>query len=104
MCSPETVVQNLVRVKDVPAAKFGLTRVVNLPGITVSVQQILDALVAVRGKQVLDLISEERDSKIEAIVGSWPARFDTQRAEGLGMGPDVELVQIIKSFAKRVGL
>lgn len=104
VCSPETVVQNLVQVKDVPAERFGLTRVINLPGITVSVQQILDALEVVGGKKALGLLKEEADPKIVAIVGSWPARFDTQRATALGMQPDGDLTQTIKSFVKRVGL
>lgn len=37
VCSPETVVRNLVLVKDVPKDKFGSNRTVNLPGITITV-------------------------------------------------------------------
>ncbi|RTE69523.1 hypothetical protein BHE90_016095 [Fusarium euwallaceae] len=51
VCSPETVVRNLIHVKGVPAGKFGLSRVVNLPGVTVTVQEILDALQAVGGSK-----------------------------------------------------
>lgn len=103
VCSPETVVENLIRIKDVPATKFGLTRTVNLPGITVKTQQILDALVEVQGAKALDFIKEERDPKIEAIVGSWPARFDTSRADGLGMKGDVGLIENVKMFVQRYG-
>lgn len=101
ICSPETVVENLIRIKDVPASKFGLTRTVNLPGITVTTQEILDALVAVRGKEALGYIKEERDPKVEAIVGSWPARFDTTRALALGMKPDVGLVENVQMFVRK---
>ena len=40
VCSPRTVVENLVRLKDVPRSKFGgeSGRTVNLPGITITVQ------------------------------------------------------------------
>ena len=103
VCSPETVVENLIRIKGVPASKFGLTRTVNLPGITVTTQQILDALVDVKGREALDFIKEERDPKVEAIVGSWPARFDTSRADGLGMKGDVGLVENVKMFVKKYG-
>lgn len=99
VCSPKTVVANLIRIKDVPRDKFGLSRVLNLPGITVTVQQMLDALEKVGGNEALNLIEEERDSKVEAIVGSWPARFDTSRAEGLGLVSDQTLVETVNEFA-----
>lgn len=99
VCSPMTVVSNLVYVKDIPKEKFGKSRIVNLPGITVTVQQILDSLEAVGGSKAMSLIEEARDPKIEAIVGSWPARFDITRAQGLGMKGDVTLVETVKAFA-----
>ncbi|KAH6867224.1 hypothetical protein B0T10DRAFT_502550 [Thelonectria olida] len=102
VCSPETVVRNLILIKDVPASKFGLSRVVNLPGITVSVQEILNALESVGGEKAIALIKEERDPKVEAIVASWPADFDTKVADELGMAGDVELVQTVRAFYKRV--
>ena len=104
VCSPRTVVSNLVYVKDVPKESFGLSRVVNLPGITVTVQQILDALEVVGGKDVLGRVREERDLKIEAIVGSWPARFDVSKAEKLSMKRDVPVVDTVKAFAESLAL
>lgn len=100
ICSPRTVVHNLMLVKDVPEDKFGISRVVNLPGITVSVQDILDALRAVGGDRALGLIEEKRDVKIEAIVNSWPARFDISRATELGMTGDVSVVETVGAFAE----
>ncbi|KAF7554424.1 hypothetical protein G7Z17_g2902 [Cylindrodendrum hubeiense] len=104
VCSPETVVKNLILIKDVPANRFNLTRVVNLPGISVTVQEILDALEAVGGKEAVSFIKEEKDAKVEAIVGSWPYKFDTRVAEELGMVPDVHLVQNVTTFSKRLQL
>lgn len=99
VCSPKTVVRNLVLVKDVPKEKFGISRTVNLPGITVTVQQILDALEAVGGTPATSLVDETPDAKVEAIVGSWPAKFDISRAEALGMQGDVSLVETVQTFA-----
>lgn len=98
VCSPATVVRNLVRVKDVPKEKLGASRIVNLPGITVTVQQILDALEKVGGKEALAQIEEKRDPAIEAIVCSWPARFDVSRGLGLGLEPDGDVVEAVKAF------
>lgn len=102
VCSPKTVVRNLVLVKDVPRERFGLSRVVNLPGITVKVGDMLDALEAVAGREARDLVEERRDEKVEAIVGSWPAYFDISRAIELGMAEDVSLVETITDFAARL--
>ncbi|KAG8161320.1 hypothetical protein KVR01_009584 [Diaporthe batatas] len=104
VCSPKTVVANLIRIKDVPKEKFGLSRVTNLPGITVTVQQMLDALQKVGGSEAIKLIEEERDPKVEAIVGSWPARFDTSRAQGLGLDADQSLVDTVNEFCQSLGV
>ncbi|KAI8716060.1 Epimerase domain-containing protein [Fusarium sp. LHS14.1] len=98
VCSPATVVKNLVKVKDIPAEKFGDSRVVNLPGITVSVQEMLDALKTVGGDEALAQIEEQRDPAIEAIVGSWPARFDVSRAYGLGLAEPEGILETVKAF------
>lgn len=99
VCSPQTVVRNLILVKDVPGDRFGLSRVVNLPGVTVTVQDILDALRTVGGDEALNLVEEKRDAKVEAIVNSWPARFDIGRATGLGMVSDVSVLETVGAFA-----
>lgn len=97
--SPKTVIKNIVYVKDIPKEKFGISRIVNLPGITVTVQDILDALEAVGGPKARALVEEQRDAKIEAIVCSWPARFNIDRALGLGMTEDVSLAETVQAFA-----
>ncbi|KAM0211138.1 hypothetical protein ACHAQI_005436 [Fusarium lateritium] len=102
VCSPATVIKNLVKIKDVPKEKFGSSRVVNLPGITVTVQDILDALKEVGGESALAHVEEQRDPAIEAIVSSWPARFDVSRALGLGLDKDGEVLDAVKAFQAKV--
>ncbi|ELQ35830.1 hypothetical protein MCOR27_004209 [Pyricularia oryzae] len=104
VASPATVVKNLIAVKDVPAEKFGLWRTVNLPGITVTVREMLDALEAVGGKDKRALVTEERDEKIEKIVCSWPSSMDTSRAQSMGLAADVPILETVKAFAKSEGL
>ncbi|KAK7181865.1 hypothetical protein DPSP01_009465 [Paraphaeosphaeria sporulosa] len=101
VCSPKTVVKNLVAMKDVPKEKFAKNRgrVVNLPGQTVTVRQILEALGEVGGEKALKLVEEKHDPKVEAIVASWPARFDISLAQGLGMKEDISLKEEVQSFA-----
>ncbi|KAI6777761.1 uncharacterized protein J7T54_007207 [Emericellopsis cladophorae] len=103
VCSPTNVIENLIRIKDVPSSKFGIWRTVNLPGITVIVQELLDALRDIRGEDALKLIKDGYDAKIEGIVGSWPARFEMSRADGLGMKADGGPIENIKTFVARYG-
>lgn len=99
VCSTRTVVRNLLIARDVPASAYGKgSRVVNLPGITVSVQEMLDALEQVGGKDALDLVEEKPDAAVANIVGSWPARFDVSRAIKLGFQGDGSLVRTLQEY------
>jgi nucleoside-diphosphate-sugar epimerase len=99
------VVRNLVAIKQVPKDKFGKNcgQTVNLPGQTVKVGQILDALQEVGGREALDLVEEKPDPGIEAIVASLPARFDISLANTLGMTQGIGLGEEVKGFARTLG-
>ncbi|KAJ7847086.1 NAD dependent epimerase/dehydratase [Mycena olivaceomarginata] len=100
MCSPATVVKNLIDIKDIPAEKFGgLTRTVNLPGVTVKLADILEALETVGGKEARALVEEKVDPVIEKIVLSWPEKFDISRALGLGLSQDGPLIETVRAYA-----
>ncbi|KAK8048998.1 hypothetical protein PG994_010728, partial [Apiospora phragmitis] len=99
VCSPQTIVKNLVLVKDVKDYTFGITRCVNLPGIRITIQEMLDALEAVGGSEAISLIDESPDPKVAGIVESWPANFNTSYAKELGMEPDVSLLDTVRAFA-----
>jgi len=97
--STRTVIQNLVLAKDVPAVAFGSgSRIVNLPGITVTVEQMLQSLAEVGGEQLRGLVKEKHDASVEKIVGSWPATFDVSKARKLGFRDDVPLSQAIRDY------
>ncbi|KAL4727075.1 hypothetical protein ACLX1H_005975 [Fusarium chlamydosporum] len=102
VCSPGTVIKNLIKIKDVPKEEFGSSRVVNLPGITVTVQEILDAVKGVGGEEALAQIEEKNDPAIEAIVASWPARFDVSRAYGLGLDADGTVLDAVEAFQAKI--
>lgn len=108
ICSPRTVVKNLIHARDIPPEKYrGKSRIVNLPGVTVTVQDMLQALEIVGGKAALDLIEEKRDEAIEKIVESWPPHFDTSLAKSFGFvadGPlERTLQEYIEDYAPRKG-
>lgn len=98
LSSPATVVENFVRAAQVPAEAFGASRTVNLPGITVTVQEMIDALRRVAGDPVCDRIRYEEDEAVSRIVASWPGRFNISRAQGLGFVQDADFDSVIRRF------
>ena len=99
VASHMSVVKNLVYVLSVPPEKFGGFRTVCLPGQSVTVGQILDALETVGGKEKRALVERKQDPETERIVKSWPARIDTSKAKGMGMVSDESLMQIVEEYA-----
>lgn len=87
--STRAVVEHLIHARDLPREVFHgekctWGRVVNLPGVTVTSRQMLEALERVGGRGVRELVREERDEDVERIVYGWPWRFDTSWAAELG--------------------
>ena len=104
VCSTRTVIRNLLIARDVPHEIIASrSRVFDLPGITVTVQDMLDALVSIGGKQALDLVENKHDETIERIVGSWPARFDIRRAVELGFQVDGPLERTFQEYLDDFG-
>lgn len=89
LASPATVTQAILHGLELPSSSFAPWRALNTPGITVSIAQMMEALARNGGDR--SLVTFERDPAIEAIVGSWPARFETARALRLGFPPAADL-------------
>ncbi|GES59332.1 nucleoside-diphosphate-sugar epimerase [Aspergillus terreus] len=102
ICSPYTVVKNLLHAREIPKEAFGESRSVNLPGLKVSVQAMLDALEEIGGPERRALVEEKYDADIDRIVQTWPPNFNTARARQLGFSEDMSLVENIREYAKRL--
>ncbi|MEL6813670.1 MAG: D-erythronate dehydrogenase [Cyanobacteria bacterium J06598_3] len=98
LSSPETVVANLVHTLGVSAYQLGDRRTVNLPGITVTAQEMINSLAEVAGPDVAKLIQSQPDASIAQIVASWPSRFDVRRAIALGFTGDRAFSDIIRAY------
>ncbi len=96
--SPAKVIEALVHGAEVPGEALAPFRAFVLPGITVSVAEMLDTLRQVAGDEALARVRHEPDPRIEAIVASWPARFETRRAQALGFAGDRSLHDIVMAF------
>ncbi|WP_445497759.1 D-erythronate dehydrogenase [Photorhabdus sp. SF281] len=98
LSSPETVIHNFIHAAQIPAEKFGLSRTVNVPGISVTVQGIIDALADIAGQKAVDLIHFEPNENINRIVASWPGHFDINRGLSLGFQVDHAFSDAIHAF------
>ena len=99
LCSPKTLVTNLVHALTVPPTSLPPhIRHVNLPGVSASVQDMLDALEKVGGKESLKLVTEKADPALEPILRSWPTKFDVTRALSLGYVADDSFESAVKDY------
>jgi nucleoside-diphosphate-sugar epimerase len=88
LSSPDTVIKNLIYASTIRAGALGGWRTVNLPGIRVTVQQMLHSLKTIAGQAALDRVQFKPDESINKIVSSWPAVIDSTRALALGFSAD----------------
>lgn len=103
VCATRTIIRNLVRAREVRFEGQVYSRVVNLPGVTVTVQEILDGLETVGGQEALNRVVDKADPAVQAIVGSWPAVFDVTKALDMGFYPDGDLAETIRAYIEDYG-
>jgi nucleoside-diphosphate-sugar epimerase len=94
--SPRRVVEAFVHAHDLPSSAWPTTRVVNLPGITLTVREMIDAMGRVAGKDAVARVQFKPDARIQAIVKTWPVRFRTQRADAMGFKADSDFESIVR--------
>ena len=100
LSSPAAVVSNFIHAATLPSSAFGALRTLNLPGISVRVREMLEALRAVAGDAVAARVRFEPDAAINRIVAGWPGEFDTRRAQQLGFIADESFEQAIRAFIR----
>ena len=94
LCSPKTLVHNLLVALYLPSDSIPPhIRQINVPGICVTVQEMMDALENVGGKDKLSLLLEKEDPALVPILRSWPTEFDNTRAISLGFKRDESFEQ-----------
>ena len=98
LLSPRYAIESLIAGHDLHSSVLGLNKSINLPGISVTVGQMIESLRKISGDQVAARISVEPDSKVEAIVRSWPGAWDASRAKSLGLKADPNFEGIIKAY------
>ena len=93
--SPRRCVAALMHAMRLPDAAFGTTRSVQLPGITVAVDEVVEALRRIAGDGVAGRIRFLPDDTIARIVAGWAFRADAARGRSLGFAADAGVDELI---------
>lgn len=103
LSSPNTSIAGVLAVVEATREAFGGRTALNLPALSVTVGEMLQALREVAGDQVANLVNLEPDAAIMRIVGGWPARFDCERTRRLGLKADPSYQYIIRQYIEMTG-
>ena len=96
--SPRSAAGFLRHAATVNGAKIGARRAINLPGVSCTVAEQIEALRRVAGQAVVDLIVPQPDPDIIKIVDTWPKAFNPQLAISLGFKAEQSFDQIIEIY------
>ena len=96
--SPRATVEGLIAVFECSREAYGGRMALNLPGLNVTVQQMLDALLTVAGPKVRSRVSFDRNATIADIVSRWPKAASAERANKLGLFAEKDFEDIIRQY------
>jgi len=102
--SPKRVIQNFIHAANIDEELLGDDRIINLPGLNASIQEMINSLAQITDPEVTKLISYEPDAFLQRIVLTWPPYFDTQWANELGFVSDSSIEEIIRTFMEEEGI
>jgi nucleoside-diphosphate-sugar epimerase len=98
LSSPHRTLDGILRAAQVSDAEWGSRTAMNLPALSTTPRAMAAALDRVTGEPTSKLISWSEDPVVTAVVGSWPARFVTDRASRLGLTADTSFDDIIREY------
>ena len=100
LLSPRRVIEGFLHAASLPAEAFGMSRALALPGMTVTVGEMVAGLREVAGDRVAERLTFERDPFIEKIVYGWATKFRPERALAMGFAPDGDFKSVVEAFVE----
>jgi nucleoside-diphosphate-sugar epimerase len=98
LLSPAAAIDCLIAAHELPADALGSNRVVNLPGISVTVGEMVASLERLAGAEVARRVHWEPDARIAPMVATWPGACDAARALALGFTGDRDFDTIVRRY------
>jgi D-erythronate 2-dehydrogenase len=98
LASPRRVVAALAHALDIPGEALGSHRSLQVPGFSVSVGEMAQALRRAGGESAYKRIAWQPDATVQAIISGWPLALSTPRADALGFARDSGIDEAIRYF------
>ncbi len=95
VASVQSVVNSFLALHTLPASRFGPTRAMNLPSLTVTPAEIA---AAVERRGASGRIVWQPDAPMQNIVDGWPRAFTSARALSLGLQADRHVDNIVAAY------
>jgi len=99
--SPRKCVENLIRMAEISAVDLGGNRILQMPGQSLSIRQMIDAMTKVAGPEPARLITWHPDKAVRRIVGSWRFDIHAERALALGLEADTGFEENVRDYIEQ---
>jgi nucleoside-diphosphate-sugar epimerase len=96
--SPRSATHFLTYAGKMDLAQLGSRRSLNMPGVSCTVEEQIEALRQIAGSDVVSKIKRVSNPKIVKIVDGWPRNFNPLRAMSLGFKSESSFEEIIKVY------
>ena len=100
VASPASATGFLLHAATMDTAPLGARRCLTMPGLSVTVGEMIAALGEVAGPEAVARIRRQPDPVIRGIVAGWPRNFDAARAAGFGFAADASFQDIIRAHIR----
>ncbi|SDK55935.1 D-erythronate dehydrogenase [Paracoccus chinensis] len=100
VASPAAATGFLLHAATMDTSTLGARRNLTMPGLSVTVGEMIEALGEVAGPEAVSLIRREPDATIRGIVAGWPRNFEPARARELGFTADASFQDIIRAHIR----
>lgn len=102
LASPSKALEFTLHAAALPQAALGLETSITLPGISVSVGEMMATLARIAGPEVAARIRHAPDPAIAPIVMTWPGEILAPRAKALGFQPNSDFAELVIEHRQRM--
>ena len=98
--SPDAAVGFLLHAATMDTAQLGVRRCLTMPGLSLTITEVLDALREVAGDEAVARVKRIPDATVRGIVAGWPRDFSPERALAAGFVADADFQSIIRAHIR----
>jgi nucleoside-diphosphate-sugar epimerase len=97
VASPAAAVGFLIHAATMDTSVLGDRRSLTMPGISITVGEMIEALREIAGDAAVARIRREPNADVKKIVAGWPRNFSAERATAAGFTADPDFAAIVRA-------